>query len=212
MIQPLAFTSQQVRTLTGLSEHQLRYWDRTGFFSPQFPGEGGRPFDRLYSFRDVVGLRTVAQLRGRVPLQGLRRIGQWLHERYDSPWSSLTFYIAGDRVYFSDPSTGARVATNPEGQIAQPFEMEAVAREVSSAVERMQRRGADEIGRIERRKYVSGNRPVLAGTRIPTRAIREFHDAGYSTEAILREYPDLTEQDVRGALAFEDESRRKRAG
>ncbi len=212
MIHPLAFTRQQVRKLTGLSDRQLSYWDSTGFFSPQFPGDPGRPYDKLYSFRDLVGLRTIAELRDRIPLQELRRIGAWLRDRYESPWSSLTFYIAGDRVYFDDPTTGARVATRPEGQIAQPFDMERVAREMSSAVSRLQQRSADKAGQIERRKYVAGNAPVLAGTRIPTRAIWEFHRAGYSPCAILREYPQLTEEDIRRAIAFEEQARTQRAG
>lgn len=42
--------------------------------------------------------------------------------------------------------------------------------------------------------------PMIPGTRIFVRAIREFHEAGYSVEAIISEYPDLTEQQVRDAL------------
>jgi len=46
------------------------------------------------------------------------------------------------------------------------------------------------------------NAPVLAGTRIPTSAIREFAAAGYNTAAILREYPTLTAKDVAAALSI----------
>lgn len=212
MVQPRAFTRQQVRNLTDLSDRQLSYWDNTDFFSPQFPGEPGRPYDKLYSFRDLVGLRTIAILRGRLPLQELRRVGAWLKERYESPWSTLTFYISGGRIYFDEPETGERIATRPRGQVAQPFEMERVAQEMNAAVNRLQERGADKIGRVEQQKYIAGNAPVLAGTRIPTRAIWEFHDAGYPPDKILQEYPQLTEQDIQQAISFEEKARLRRAG
>jgi uncharacterized protein (DUF433 family) len=50
---------------------------------------------------------------------------------------------------------------------------------------------------------------VVAGTRIPTEAIWNFHAAGYDAEAIIREYPRLTPDDVRAAIDFE--SRRHKA-
>ncbi len=45
---------------------------------------------------------------------------------------------------------------------------------------------------------------VLAGTRIPTGAIRRFAEAGYTVNQILREYPSLTREDVAAALAHEE--------
>src|SRR5205814_1886331 len=65
-------------------------------------------------------------------------------------------------------------------------------------------RSPNDVGRIVRRSGVVGGRPVLAGTRMPTSAIWEYHVAGYPREAILREYPGLTPQDVDAAIAFEE--------
>jgi len=50
---------------------------------------------------------------------------------------------------------------------------------------------------------VSHNRPVIAGTRIPTSAIKSFNDAGYTVDEIIEEYPDLTPEDVKAALDYE---------
>ncbi len=48
--------------LTCLSSRRLRYWDNTDFFSPAF-GEDARPLlARVYSFRDVVGLKAIAEM------------------------------------------------------------------------------------------------------------------------------------------------------
>jgi len=44
-------------------EQTVGYWDDTGFFSPTLIDEHRRrAFGRIYSFRDVVGLRTIALL------------------------------------------------------------------------------------------------------------------------------------------------------
>jgi uncharacterized protein (DUF433 family) len=59
MSETLAFTAENVCKLTGLSARQLAYWDATDFFSPELLDEHRRrAFGRLYSFRDVVGLRA----------------------------------------------------------------------------------------------------------------------------------------------------------
>ena len=48
---------------------------------------------------------------------------------------------------------------------------------------------------------------VVAGTRIPTDAIWNFHRAGYDATAIIKEYPRLKAEDVRAAIEFEDKQR-----
>ncbi len=59
-----AFSADQVTKLTGLSKAQLHYWDETGFFSPRYAFENWRsPYSRIYSLKDVVGLRTLSVLR-----------------------------------------------------------------------------------------------------------------------------------------------------
>jgi len=62
-------------------------------------------------------------------------------------------------------------------------------------------------GRVAKTRNVMANKPVIAGTRIRTEAIWNFHQEGYSVKEILDQYPSLTEDDVRAAVEFE----RKRA-
>src|SRR3989304_2807246 len=100
----LAFTIDQVSRLTDLSVSRLRRWDNERFFVPHYADENRRlPYSRLYSFRDVVGLRTLAMLRNlKVPMAELRNVRAWLSERYDAPWSQLAFYVVGGHVFFDD--------------------------------------------------------------------------------------------------------------
>jgi uncharacterized protein (DUF433 family) len=217
----LAFTPDQVSRLTGLSERQLWQWDKSGFFRPEYSKEERpegearrRPYTRLYSFRDVVGLRTLGSLRNRyrIPLQQLKIVGQWLQEHHETPWASLHFFVRGRQVYFDDPDSGGRVATRPPGQMAFPIEMEKIAGEVRRDVERIRARPAEQMGQVTQNRNVVQNAPVIAGTRIPTQAIWNFHQAGYSVDDIIREYPDLTEDDVHAAINYESQQRSARAG
>jgi len=214
--EPLAFSADQVCRLTGLSPRQLAFWDRTGFFSPAYVDEDRRrPFSRIYSFRDLVGLRTIAGLRTTVSLQELRKLGAWLKEQYQDPWANLTFYVAGGHVLFEDPETRARISAHPLGQMAFPVEMHKVAAETRAAAATLLQRGPEQIGHIQQNRYVVQNAPVLAGTRIPTAAIWDLHQADYSTAAIIAEYPRLTEQDIQAAIEYEEsrtQSRSTRAG
>ena len=213
MSELVAFTADHVCRLTGLSQHQLRYWDETDFFSPTIvPTFGRRAFGRIYSFRDVVGLRAISVLRNqyRVSLQELRRVGAWLRQRFEvrTPWASMRLGIAGRRVVFVDPSTSLPTEATSGQQVVLTFQP--IANDMSAAAAKLRERTADEIGQVVRNRYVVQNSWVIAGTRVPTQAIWNFHKAGFATSDILREYPVLVEKDVRAAIAFEV-SRRKAA-
>ena len=214
MIEVVAFTAEQVCRLTGLSERQLRYWDKTEFFTPQYADEDRRrPFSRVYSFQDLVGLRTIALLRNkyRVPTRELRDLGAWLAARQASPWSSLTFYVSGRHVFFDDPVAGERLAGRPPGQRVFPLEMEKIAREAREAANKLRDRSSEEIGKVVQHRYILQNSPIIAGTRIPTSAIWNFYEEGYDTEAIIREYPRLTPDDVHAALVYEQKRQKTKS-
>lgn len=205
-----AFTAEHVCWLTGLSTRQLRYWDKTEFFRPTFLEEfGRRPFGRIYSFRDVVGLRAIAILRNahRIPLQELRRVGAWLKTRHEARWSSLRFALQGRRVVFFDPDQGVAVEPRGAGQEVIPIALEPIANEMQRAAAKLRKRRRDQIGQVSRNRYVVHNAWVIAGTRIPTSAIWNYHEAGYSVDAIMREYPRLRAADVKAAITFEKRRR-----
>jgi uncharacterized protein (DUF433 family) len=201
-----AFTTEHVCRLTRLSTRQVRYWDKTEFFSPALvDGYRSRAFSRIYSFRDVVGLRTIAILRKEhhIALQELRRVGQWLKEEYETPWSSLRFGLGGRKVIFFDPTTGIATEPQGQGQTLLPIALEPIANEMRKAASRLTERQANEVGQIVRNRHVVHNAWSVAGTRIPTEAIWNFHQAGHSAKTIIREYPRLTAKDVEAAIQFE---------
>ncbi|MDI3339450.1 MAG: DUF433 domain-containing protein [Sphaerobacter sp.] len=200
--------------MSGLSARRIRYWAETGFFQPSYRDRAGRAYGRIYSFRDVVGLRTLALLRNehRVSLQSLREVGKWLSDHYEAPWAELRFFVAGREVYFHDPRTGTHRSGRRPEQAVIAIDLRQVAAATEAEAERLRARTTEEIGRIVQHRYLSHNAPVIAGTRIRTEAIWHFHEAGYDTCAILREYPRLTERDVIAAIDFERRRRARRAG
>lgn len=198
------FNREQVRRLCEISDSQLRYWEKTNVFQPEV-FEGAGPYRRLYSFRDLVGLRTISMLHNKhnVALDDLRLIEKKVKKSRGSDWSKLVFYLGEDkRVYFVDE--GQTVAVNPMGQ--RPlFKMETIARGVEESLARMRKRDQSQIGKVARNRYILQNSSFVAGTRIPTETIHRFYKAGYSPQQIVRQFPRLTTKDVKAATKHEEE-------
>ena|SRR5271166_1626662 len=200
-----AFSAVHVCRLTGLSQRQLSYWDGTRFFSPYYASEKRRsPFSRVYSFDDLVGLRVIAILRKdhSIPLQTLRRTAEELSKYHARPWSGLVLYVAGNKVYFKEPQGDAiRKAGNP--QMVFPIALDRVAEDLSAKANELRKRRRDQIGRVERHRNIVHNAWVIAGTRIPTKTVWRYHQAGYDAKRIIRDYPLLTAADVNKAISHE---------
>jgi uncharacterized protein (DUF433 family) len=200
------FSETSVERLTGLSAAQLRYWDKTGFFAPDYADDDRRaPFSRIYSFRDVVGLRTLGLLRRQhnVSLQHLRQVAEKLSHLEDDLWTRTTLYVLNRRVIVHEPSSG-RLRDAVSGQYVLGIPLKRIVADTRRDAERLLRRPETKIGKVEQSRRVLRNAPVIAGTRIPTAAIRRYQEAGYTVEQILAEYPDLTPHDVEAAVNYEE--------
>jgi uncharacterized protein (DUF433 family) len=202
------FSAEQASQLVGLSRSQLAAWDRGDVLHPHWGGNGHR-HSRIYSFRDLVVLRVLARLRQdyRVPPAGLRRVADWLNAHQTSPWTDLRLSVTGRQVQLENGETGSVTDEAAQDGGLALLDLEAVARDLEAKVVAAQRRQPDELGKIVRRRGVMGNAPVLAGTRIPTSAVWNFYEDGYSPEQIIYEYPRLTPKDIEAAIAFERQRR-----
>jgi len=141
----------------------------------------------------------------RSALQELRRVGAWLDQHRDS-WAGRQFWIRGRRVYWDD-DLGQRVGTAHPLQSEMRIEMDAVTQDMQDAIATLRKRDPAQVGQVERRRYTMGHEPIIAGTRIPTRAIWQLHQAGYSRKAIRTEFPRLTDRDIAAALEAEEHRR-----
>lgn len=204
-----AFSEEQVERLTGISKTQLRYWDRTHFFSPSYAEDDRRQaYSRVYSFRDLVCLNVLNALRNdaKVSLPHLREVKDKLAHLGDDMWAKTTLYVLNKRVLFDNPQTKTREEI-VSGQVILQIPLEVVRGKMADAVKVLWARDKTKVGAVERLRTVAHNQPVISGTRIPVQAIKSFAEAGYSVKKIIAEYPTLTAKDVEAALAYKDEKK-----
>lgn len=197
-----AFSEEQAATLSGVSINQLRRWDADQFFRPSYSDVRGVPYGRVYSFRDLVSLRVLNDLRNkkRIPLSHLRGVSEKLAHLGDAKWTATTLYVLGKRVVFDDPHTDLREEI-VSGQRVFDIPLRVVITSTRAAVRKLSKR-ENEVGKLSRARFVAQNEPVISGTRVPVAAIQDFAAAGYSPSRIVREYPGIMEADVAAALAF----------
>jgi uncharacterized protein (DUF433 family) len=201
----IAFTTDTVSRLTGLSTRQLHSWDRKRFFIPAFADpQRRRPYSRVYSFKDIVSLRTIAELLRRgVSFSDLWKVRGFFEADDNESWSNRSFYVVGNRVFFQHQE--AIIATRPLGQVAEAtiLEIGPIARATAEDVKKLTERGEDEYGQVTKDRLIMRGAPIIAGTRIPTATIAWFVDHGYNTDEILREFPRLTWKDIQAAVGYE---------
>lgn len=193
-----AFSIDHAARVTGLSNARLTRWDKEGFFSPEYldDADRGNPYARVYSFTDLVGLRTLAILvdRHKIPLRELRETYPELAKQVKHPWSEKELSVWKKKVVWKDSDN---VPRDRHGQIVgKHIELRTIASEVAEKAEALRNRNKALHGTTERHRYIAHNAEVIAGTRIPVKAIHSFIDAGYSDRQIMDEYPSLTKADV----------------
>lgn len=204
----LALDTDRISRLTGIPKSTLTNWERTGVFVPSYVDPEARaPFRRIYSFRDAVSLRTLAKIRRelRVPLDEIRKAGRYLSQYCESPWSELRFGVVDRRLVFWDPQKHQWMGSDGQGVLE--LNMEGIPQEIERGLSSVLEREPAQHGRITSNRYVHHGKPIIAGTRIPTSTIWAFHEEGYTTEEIQREYPQLTMEDIEAALDHERQAR-----
>ncbi len=201
-----AFGEEAASKLSGLTIGQLRQWDRDGFMRPSYAAsERHLPHSRIYSFRDIVSLRVLGQLRNKlkVPRQELRRVSRCLAELGETKWIATTLYVLGKRVVFDDPRTGQRREI-VSGQRVFDIPLRVAISDTKDAISKLNHRDRSQIGHVVQGKFIQQNEPVLEGTRISAAAIRRYFEAGFSDHEIILEYPSLTLEDVKAIRRLAD--------
>jgi uncharacterized protein (DUF433 family) len=196
-----AFSEEQVARLTGLSRAQLRRWNRSGFIRPAFQaGDGRKPFSYIYSFKDLLKLRVLNQLRNvhGVSMPELKKVERELAHMGDDRWTSQRLWVHNRKVVFEEPESAQKREVSSRQFVAE-IALEVVTTDARNDIARLNRRTADQAGRIEKRRSVHASEPVFAGTRIPVGSVASYLDAGHSARSILDQFPELTAEDIKAA-------------
>lgn len=194
-----AFSIDHAARVTRLTRTRLKRWDRLGLFSPEYLDEQdrGNAYARIYSFEDLVGLRTLGVLSDKyhVPISEIRAAYAKLSAQWSKPWSQIDLAVLKRKIV-TDLKGQPRNVT--DGQLAlKHIPLPSIAEEVRREADKLRKREPSDIGKFEQNKFVVRNTLVFSGTRIPVSAIEEFLDEGYSDAAIVAEYPSLTVKDIK---------------
>lgn len=95
------YSAGQASRLAGVPYRTLDYWARTRFIVPSAAEASGTGSERRYTFKDLVALRIVRDLRsGGVSTRALRRVVEFLRSAIDvdNPLSELRLVVAGNDV------------------------------------------------------------------------------------------------------------------
>lgn len=210
------FTADQAIRLTRITRRQLDYWMRTDLIRADIASGAGRGSVRLFTFENLIEIRAAAWLRDQLSLQLIRKIVGHLREERDRPLTELQFAVIEKEGARSGSQHRDVIVQRTDGdweswtgqqmlKVRVPIRKFSDELTKAAAKERMQSR---KVGHVETRRGALGSAPVLAGTRIPTAAVWRLHEAGYSTQRILENYPGLKPADVTAAL--KEERRRRR--
>jgi len=126
------FRSSEVAKLTGLTQRQIDYWDRTGLFVPTLAQAEGRGSARFYSFLDVVQLKVVkCLLDAGLSIKKLRKCLHFLRENLEEKNLNGHSLVSDGKDLFlltDNPSFAVDLAR--QGQVAWLVNVELAAEEI----------------------------------------------------------------------------------
>ena len=200
----MAFPVELASTLTGASVNTLRRWRRDGIFAPELSPM--RPM--LYSFRDLVALRSVCYLRSEVSLQKIRRALANLSEQdFTRHLSEYQFATDGKTVVLWTEDGFIDIVDKPCKfnvvtlvEIYRPFTNQAEKPVVD--FEKPRKRIEVAPGRL-------GGFPTIEGTRIPYDTVARLQQGPKAVrpEDVKRFFPGVTKGAALDALNFDEEVR-----
>ncbi|MDN5914745.1 MAG: DUF433 domain-containing protein [Pseudonocardia sp.] len=194
-----ALTREVAARVAGLSTRQLDYWAGTGLIGPSIDRRltpGTRV--RLYAYTELLEVMVASELRGRgISLQHVRTVVDHLRARgYAHPLHQLAFAVKGRNVYFQhDDGTWEGDLKRDQIVIHEVLDLRPLRRRIAEA----SKRDESLAGRVERRRGTKGNKPLMAGTRIPVETVQRYLSSGRSVDQVLESFPVLTREDVEGA-------------
>ncbi len=205
----LAFNLEQAASVTRLAPQRIRRWSLAGIITPSIrSGPAGSPYRFLYSFEDLVGLRTLGRLLATrmFSLPQLKLAARYMRQFYHQPWAQASFLIDGNQLLIRHPNGENVVSLLKPGQARMPlaFSWEQIRQEVEEGARLLQMRSPEQIGALERHWNVLHNKWRIAGTRIPTSLVLECVQSGMSDGEILEAYPTLRIADISAAMAHEE--------
>ncbi len=205
------FGSRAVAAITGLSQRQIDYWDKTHFIKPSLANSSGKGTRRLYGFVDLIQFRVAASLKAKgISLQKMRKCLVYLRKREGelaNPLAALKFITDGDSIFVLTANPKVVLDTLKEGQLVFSLAIGSILRELAAKVRQ-----------IERKKTYDVN---VGKTRYPVVLHSDLEDGGFWVECpglpgcvsqgeTVEEALDMIKDAIQGHLAATGKGLRRR--
>lgn len=196
----MPYPSHLAATLSGASVRQLKYWRASKLLVPELGKTGGR---HLYSFPDVMALRTFVFLRENESLQLIRKAILSLRD-FGNLDHLATYRLASDghRIILAEPTGEAMDLTGTPGQ----YRIAGSLGDMFSRFTNMQ--GATVVDLRQPRRHLRvdpdthGGYPVIAGTRLQFDVVASLVQDGVPPAEIKEFYPSVSAAAARDATDF----------
>lgn len=198
----MAYATTMAAALSGATTSQLRHWrdDRTG---PLLSPEIASAPRALYSFRDLLALRTFVHLRQHASLQKIRAAIGNLHALGESG------HVA-EYTLVSDSNGNVQLVTDKEAfDLGDRPGQRQLFMAMGDVIEPFPVRGGVIIPHLLRPRQrlavdptVLGGAPAIQGTRVPYDAVAGLMRDGIPPESVADYYPAVSAEAARDALDF----------
>lgn len=137
----MAFNTKTVSNITGLTNRQVDYWDRTHFIKPSLKEASGYGTARLYSFNDLVQLKVAKTLIDKgVSLQKIRKAITWLKKNFpevEKPLAQMKFLTDGETIFVLAKEKNVILDVLSKGQLIMAIAIGEIIEELKGEVEKI---------------------------------------------------------------------------
>ena len=137
----MAYNTNTIIKITGLTQRQVDYWDRTHFIKPSIKEASGYGTARLYSFKDLVQLKVAKTLIDKgVSLQKIRKAITYLKKNFpdiEKPLAEMRFLTDGETIFVLTDKKGVILDTLSKGQMVFALALGEIIEELKGEVEKI---------------------------------------------------------------------------
>ncbi len=137
----MAFNTKTVIRITGLTQRQIDYWDRTHFIKPSVKEASGYGTARLYSFIDLVQLKVAKMLIDKgISLQKIRKSINYLKKNFpdiDKPLAQMRFITDGETLFVLTDNKKKILDTLSKGQMVFALAIGELINELTGEVQKL---------------------------------------------------------------------------
>jgi uncharacterized protein (DUF433 family)/DNA-binding transcriptional MerR regulator len=201
----MAFPVPIASVLSGASIDQLGYWRRpTAKAEPLLVPETKRSGRYLYSWADIVALRSIVFLREEKSLPKIRRAvrqlrgfeaGQWVHlSQYTLARTSESIYVRrpDGEILDLERSPGAILDETLMADVLKPFESKGA---VVPSLEHPR-------DHLDVDPDILDGFPVVSGSRVPFHLVASLAEDGADAAEIIEIYPSVDPSGIEDARSF----------